>query len=332
MSTREAQYSKIPQYVQNQLAGEELEEFEAHLVTCPACTAELQQERALSALLRRSSPLYEAPAECAERVRELLAEHRTERPAMPAAPSREALAKHRRLLRLPLLIKRWRAQRARMRAAIQQRNSPALWVARLTPHPFCASFSRVLVPAVVVIALCLLILPSLVRQARADSYVNTAVTSYHQVLEGRLSFGIQSNSPNEVTAWISGRVPFRFRLPAPGNAEQDQPAYRLAGASLIKIKDHPAALITYTKQGEKITLLVASDQYATVTGGNRIRHQDLTFHYFTVNGARVVTWRNHGLSYALVTSNSSSEQGLRPCLVCHQDMTDHRFFQVPHKQ
>jgi hypothetical protein len=106
----------------------------------------------------------------------------------------------------------------------------------------------------------------------------------------------------------------------------------LAGASLIKIKDHPAALITYTKQGEKITLLVASDQYATVAGGNRIRHQDLMFHYFTVNGARVVTWRNHGLSYALVTSNSSSEQGLRPCLVCHQDMTDHRFFQVPHKQ
>ena len=29
-----------------------------------------------------------------------------------------------------------------MRAAIQQRNSPALWVARLTPRPFCASFSK----------------------------------------------------------------------------------------------------------------------------------------------------------------------------------------------
>jgi hypothetical protein len=35
-----------------------------------------------------------------------------------------------------------KAQRARMRAAIQQRNSPALWVARLTPRPFCASFSK----------------------------------------------------------------------------------------------------------------------------------------------------------------------------------------------
>ncbi len=297
MSTHEAQYGRIPLYVQNQLAGEELEQFQAHLTTCPVCTAELQEERTLSAVLRQSSPLYQAPAECAERVRELVAQHRTKRPAMPMPPSREATANNSRLFRLPLLVKRW----------------------------------RVLVPAIAVIALCLLILPSLVQQARADSYVNTAVTSYHQALEGRLSFGIRSNSAKEVTAWISGRVPFRFQLPAPGNSKQGDPAYRLAGASLIKMKGHIAALITYRKDGEQITLLVASDQYATVAGGHRIQHQDLMFHYFTVDGATAITWSNHGLAYALVTSNSSSEQGLKPCLVCHQDMTDRRFFQVPHQ-
>ncbi len=298
MNTHEAQYSKIPQYLQNQLSGEELEQFQAHLATCQDCTAELQQERALSAVLRQSSPLYEAPAECVERVRELLAEHHTEWPAMLAPQSRVALANNRRLLRLPGLVNRW----------------------------------RVLIPGVVAIALCLFIVPILVRQARADSYINEAVTSYHQVREGRLLFGIRSNSPREVTAWIAGKVPFQFRLPAPGNTKQRQSTYSLAGASLINVKGHPAALVTYKKEGEKVTLLVASDQYATVAGGNRIQHQDLMFHYFTVDGATVVTWSNHGLSYALVTSTSSSEQGLKPCLVCHQDMTDRRFFQAPRQR
>ena len=160
-----------------------------------------------------ASPLYEAPADCVERVRELVAEHSTERPRMRAAPSREASANDRRFLPLPFLVQRW----------------------------------RMLVPAIVVIALCLFIVPILVRQARADSYINEAVTSYHRVREGRLTLGIRSNSPREVTTWISGKVPFQFRLPAPGNTKQDDPAYRLAGASLITMRDHPAALITYTK-------------------------------------------------------------------------------------
>ncbi len=289
MTAHEEHFSKISHYVQDELAGEKLEEFQAHLVTCAACTAELEQEKALSALLRQLSPLYEVSAECAECVHELLAAPCAVQPVMPAAQSRQ-VANTRGWLRLP----RW----------------------------------RLLIAAATVIVLFFLIQPIMVRQARADSYVNAAVTSHHQVVEDRLSFGIRSNSAKEVTAWIAGRVPFNFRLPIPANTRPIQPAYRLAGASLINFREHPAALVTYERQRDKVTLLVASNRYATVAGGNRIRHQNLIFHYFTVDGATVTTWSNHGLSYALVTSNSSAEQDLKPCLVCHQDIPDRRLFQV----
>ena len=33
-----------------------------------------------------------------------------------------------------------KAQRSRLRANSQERNSPVLWMVRLTPRPFCASF------------------------------------------------------------------------------------------------------------------------------------------------------------------------------------------------
>lgn len=291
MSAHDTQYGKIARYLQDQLAGEELDEFRNHLAACPACTAELQQERTLSALLRQSSPLYEAPAECVERVHGLLAQHDAEQTATPRKSSTSAPG----WLRLFTWEQRW----------------------------------RVLVPAGVLAILCLFILPNLVQQARADSYVRTAVTSYHNVVESRLPLGIRSSSANEVTAWISRRVPFRFQLPTPDERKQMQPAYRLTGASLIGIKNHPAAVLTYEKDREMIVLLVASDQDATVAGGHRIQHQNLAFHYFNVHGSSVITWASHGLSYALVTSYLASERGLRPCLICHQNMTDHRAFQIP---
>jgi hypothetical protein len=44
------------------------------------------------------------------------------------------------------------------------------------------------------------------------------------------------------------------------------------------------------------------------------------FHYFSREKFTVITWSNHGLSYALVSSLSASARG--SCLVCHQNMAD----------
>jgi ribose 1,5-bisphosphokinase PhnN len=82
--------------------------------------------------------------------------------------------------------------------------------------------------------------------------------------------------------------------------------------------------VTYEKAGGKISLLVASSKAAPVAGGDEVHFGDLTFHYRTENGFKVITWSNHGLSYALVSSVSGSARD--SCLVCHQNMADRQTF------
>jgi hypothetical protein len=75
-----------------------------------------------------------------------------------------------------------------------------------------------------------------------------------------------------------------------------------------------------------ISLLVAPESLAPAAGGDEVRSGELTFHYHVKDGLNVITWSNHGLTYALVSSVQGPAQ--RSCLVCHQDMADHDNFSV----
>jgi anti-sigma factor RsiW len=158
----------------------------------------------------------------------------------------------------------------------------------------------------------------------AASFVETAVAAHRIDLDGNRPLRLRSSSPELATAWLTGKVPFHFRLPNPQPAPNDTPSYRLTGASVASYRGNPAALVTYGKENEKISLLVASSDSAPVGGGDEVCSADLTFHYRTHDGFKVITWSNHGLSYALVSkvSGSARESGL----VCHQNMTDHHTF------
>jgi anti-sigma factor RsiW len=176
------------------------------------------------------------------------------------------------------------------------------------------------VVSLVVAAIFLTFVPSVVRQVRAANYVEAAVATHHSYLDGNLPLELHSNSPEQVTAWFSGKVPFPFRLPKSQVAPHGVPVYQLTGASLVKYQGKPAALVTYQKQKEKISLLVTSADFAVVAGGEEVPSGKLTFHYRHNDGLNVVTWINQGLSYALVSSVSGPAR--ESCMVCHQSMTD----------
>src|SRR6516225_20989 len=55
-------------YLDNRLQGRELDDFRAHLEVCSNCRAIVEAEQALSRVLRRSRPLYSAPAALRARV------------------------------------------------------------------------------------------------------------------------------------------------------------------------------------------------------------------------------------------------------------------------
>jgi len=178
---------------------------------------------------------------------------------------------------------------------------------------------RVLAPAAIVLVLCLFV-PDIVRSARAASYVEAAVAQHRAHVHGNLPLGVQSSSPEVVTAWFAHKLPFGFRLPVADAPPDGKPAYRLTGAALVTYKKNPAALVTYETKNENISLLVASNSAAVVAGGDKVRFGELIFHYYNESGFRVITWSNHGLSYALVSSVSGPARA--SCLVCHQDMSD----------
>jgi hypothetical protein len=71
--------------------------------------------------------------------------------------------------------------------------------------------------------------PNVVRQVRAASYVETAVTMHRSYLNGNRPLGFRSSSPELVTAWFVGKPPFPFRLPNAQSALNDTPSYLLAG-------------------------------------------------------------------------------------------------------
>jgi mycothiol system anti-sigma-R factor len=280
-------------YLDKALAGPELEEFRIHLDSCSNCREYVEAEEALSHLLHRSRPLYSAPDALRSRVSAATVSHRTANGDIERTHQR-VFQELKRLLsgntnRLPGFA------------------APAL--------------------AALVIGLCLAIFSSAMRQARAANYVEAAVAQHRSYLNGTLEAGLRSSSPELVTAWFAGKVPFDFRLPTPQAYPENKPTYQLTGARLVEYNGNHAALVTYESSNDKISLLVAASKVAVVAGGDEVLFRNLTFHYRTSSGFKVITWSNHGLSYALVYSASGPARS--SCLVCHQNMADNRSFSDP---
>jgi len=275
----------ILRYLDNELSGRELESFRAHLQSCPTCKVRLEEERVFSSVLHRARPLYRAPEQLRSQVSEILRQH-------PAAGNAEGI--YGRVL------------------GILQRSFPNRW-------PHLLSWGM-LVTALMVVALCLSFVPGVVRRVHASSYVETAIAVHRSYLEGSLDVQIQSDSPTLVSAWFAGKVPFQFRLPASQAVPDGRQVYKITGARLVKFNSSDAALVTYETQNEKISLLVASSRHAVVAGGDEVQFGDLIFHYLREGPFKVITWSNHGLSYALVSSISGSAR--ESCMVCHQNMQD----------
>jgi mycothiol system anti-sigma-R factor len=277
----------IQLYLDQELSGDDLEDFRAHLEDCEACRVELEAQERLSALLHRSRPLYTAPDTLRARVMqaaESLPSATTSAPARPSKPIATASAK-------PL-------QSARGRAPI--------WLA--------------FVAAIVLVTAGLLLLPGILRQLRAQSYIETAVAAHRSFLNGSLPLEIQSGSPSAVTAWFAGKVPFNFRLPSSAEQSGHEQVYQLTGGRLVNYRGGYAALVAYRMQHQQISLLVSSSGSAAVAGGEQVPSGGIMFHYSKQADFNVITWSNHGLTYALVSSLPGS--GRQSCLVCHQNMAD----------
>jgi anti-sigma factor (TIGR02949 family) len=277
----------IELYLDKELTGRELEEFRVHLDDCETCRTELEAVEELSHLLHRSRPLYAAPDALRRQVMQTTEQFPS---SIPYAP--------------PRLRKRILKILAR----------PVQTVGRGVRH------WPMLVAAILLVTAGLLPIPGILRQASANSYIETAVAAHRSSLNGSLPLEIKSESAGVVTSWFAGKVPFNFRLPSSEQESGYEQAYRLTGGRLVNYKGGYAALISYQMQQQMITLLVASSKSAVAAGGEEVPSGGIVFHYSKQAGFALITWSTHGLTYALVSSLPGS--GKQSCMVCHQNMAN----------
>ncbi len=292
MKSRDIEHVNIPLYLDHELSGQELEDSRLHLRECDSCRTELEMEQELSDLLHRAKPLYTASETLRARVASTLA------PKTPA---------------LTTVSRNWLGRVADLFA------------------PSSISGSRLPNWRVVAVGLVLVIVgftfvPSVLQRVRAADYVDTAVSTHSKFLGGNLPLEITSDSPEDITAWFKGKVPFDFQLPASQLANEGRPVYRLVGGRLVHYRNSEAALVTYQLQKDTISLLVVSSKSVIAAAGDPVHSGRLTFHYHLKHGFNIVTWTNHGLTYALVSSPMGTSQG--SCQVCHQSLGDSGEFKL----
>jgi mycothiol system anti-sigma-R factor len=283
-------------YLDDELRNGERDEFEAHLQDCPSCRELFEQERMLLELVRASQPLYQAPAETRARIEQLIGSI----PEQITAPHN-------------------------LRRRIQQTFSHAS-----TPI-FDLSPLRLLSLAIILLTFALTgiwvmkMISESPRIPPPSAIARMAVETHLRRLRGQLPLEIISESPSMISDWFSGKVSFSLKLPNYQESSGQEKLYRLEGARLVAFNNDYAAYIAYRMKQSPITLVVTANSVAMPSGGEEIVSKGLKFHYDSINGLKVITWSDRGLTYALVSE--LEERGQQSCLVCHAGTKDRDFIE-----
>jgi anti-sigma factor RsiW len=167
------------------------------------------------------------------------------------------------------------------------------------------------------------------QREERNSFVKMAVSQHLRYLQGQLPLEVFSDSPEKISAWFAGKLGFNLRLPDYPQRPSEPKPYHVEGARLVGFKEDYAAYIVYRLKGHPISLLVTSESVAKPSGGEEIPWEGLRFHFQSVEGWKVLTWSDDGLTYALVSD--LEERGQASCVVCHQDERVFRGLQSPRK-
>jgi hypothetical protein len=198
------------------------------------------------------------------------------------------------------------------------------------PTPPSWRFMRWLVPAVALmltIGVLGTMPPSSPRPLSGLEYAKFAVNTHQQHARGSLALDVRSDSQQTLNEWFKAKSQFPLVLPASPSAPGEERPYRLEGARLVPLGGKTAAYIAYQMQTGPVSLMATPDSVAVASGGVEVDYKKISFHYAIVKRYKVVTWSQHGLTYALVSQEGNSTQ--RSCMVCHSAMRDRDLSQTP---
>ena len=288
--------TQITFYLDDELQGSERAGLEAHLNVCEACRGIFEGEQRFLKNVRDSRPLYPAAPELHSRVEQVL----SDAPSLNTTP--------------PEL--RQRIQRS---LRLLGSTSSALINAR------SVTVSIAILTLVLLIGIWGVTEYKKNRPNPPSDFAMMAVDTHQRHLRGQLPLEIGSAVPEQISKWFAGKVPFSVMLPNYQESSGQEKLYNLEGARLVGYKNDYAAYVAYQMQMRPISLVVTSEAVAQPSGGEEIVSKGLTFHYDSIQGLKVITWSDRGLTYALVSD--LEERGQQSCIVCHQGTRDQDFIE-----
>ena len=272
---------RLTLYLDNELQGEERGTVEAHLAGCESCAAIFTRELNFLNAVRESAPLHVAPPELRAKVLKILREGQRVSGIPAAAESRP------------------------------RRASRVSWLMAAAA------------------ALLLLLLPLLVWRIKhstvpavraPSSFALMAADTHLRHVRGQLPLETESDDPQKISSWFLNKVNFSVKLPNYQESSGQEKLYTLEGARLVGYEKDYAAYVAYRMKDRPISLVITSDSVARPSGGEEIQARGLTFHYNAIDGLKVLTWSDRGLTYALVSD--LEERGQQSCIVCHEGTKD----------
>lgn len=158
-----------------------------------------------------------------------------------------------------------------------------------------------------------------------SAFATMAAEHHLRHVRGQLPLEVESSEPDKISAWFTNKVKFNVKLPSYQESSGQEILYTLEGARLVNYQNDYAAYVSYHMKDRPISLVITSELLAQPSGGEEIASRGLMFHYNAIDGLKVITWSDRGLTYALVSD--LEERGQQSCFVCHQGTKDQDFIE-----
>jgi anti-sigma factor RsiW len=288
--------SRIAFYLDEELRESDLSAFESHIAGCQACRDAVEVERSFVESVRAARPLYTTPFKLRQQAEQIL------RSAPP-----------------PVLAP----------AELRRRVVRSFGQASSAFHPGSRRVAGLVAALVlIVVAAAAWYLGGDRRRVRFDppsEFALMSVDTHLRHLRGQLPFEITNDSPDAISRWFKGKVSFSLQLPDYQKSSGQEKLYQLEGARLVGFKNDYAAYVFYQMSHHPISLVVTSERVAAPAGGEEVASNGLTFHCDTIDGLKVISWSDRGLTYALVSD--LEERGQQSCIVCHAGTKDRDFIE-----
>ena len=152
-----------------------------------------------------------------------------------------------------------------------------------------------------------------------------AAETHLRHMRGQLPLEMETANPQDISSWFANKVNFSVKLPNYQESSGQEKLYTLEGARLVGFENDYAAYVSYHMKEKPISLVITSDSVARPSGGEEIASKGLKFHYNAIDGLKVITWSDRGLTYALVSD--LEERGQKSCIVCHEGTKDQDFIE-----